>query len=161
MDTIYMKPTLPLLATLLLAPLAALHAASLDIIREGKVLNLVHPEQGHVYASKGGAVELRDPRKVFAVDAKLGAEFVVKARLRIERAEKSAATLVFDDKDMFGFGGSAGKMFVQSARFKGVKLDRPAPQAVLDGKMFDLEITRSAVAFAIRIDGESIVARMW
>jgi hypothetical protein len=153
-----MKPTLTLLTALLLAPLAALHAASLDIVREGKVINLVHPEPGHVYASKDGAVEVRDPRKVFVLDAKLGVEFVLKARLRIEKAEKSAATVVFDDKDMLGFGGSAGKMFLQSARvFKGVKLDRPAPQAVLDGKMFDLEITCSVKAFVIRIDGENIV----
>jgi len=145
------------LAALLLAPVGALHAASLDIVREGKVINLVHPEPGHVYASKSGAVEVRDPRKVFALDAKLGAEFVVKARLRIERAEKSAAAVVFDERDLFLFGGSAGKMMFQSARFKGAKLDRPAPQAVLDGKMFNFEITRSASAFTIRIDGESIV----
>lgn len=152
-----MKSSFPLLTSLLLAPLAAVHAATLEIVRDGKVINLVHPEPGHVYASKGGAVEVRDPRKVFAVDAKLGAEFVVKARLRIERAERSAATMVFDEKDMFGFGGSAGKMFLHSARLKGAKLDRPAPQVVLDGKMFDLEIARSAAAFAIRIDGENIV----
>lgn len=57
----------------------------LDIIREGQVINLVRPGPGHVYASKGAAVEVRDPRKVFVVDAKLGAAFVLKARLRIER----------------------------------------------------------------------------
>jgi hypothetical protein len=152
-----MKPTLTLLTALLLAPLAALHAAELDIIREGKVINLVHPEPGHAYASKNGAVEVRDPRKVFAMDAKLGVEFTVKARMRIDHALKSAAAVVFDEKDMFLFGGSAGKMLFQSARFKGVKLDRPAPQVVLDGKMFDLEIARSASAFTLRIDGESIV----
>ena len=150
-----MNPTL--LIALLLAPFTALHAAELDIIREGKVINLVHPEPGHAYASKDGAVEVRDPRKIFAMDANLGAEFTVKARMRIDNALKSAAAVVFDEKDLFLFGGSAGKMLFQSARFKGVKLDRPAPQAVLDGKMFDLEITRSASAFAIRIDGESIV----
>jgi hypothetical protein len=152
-----MKHTLTLLAALLLAPLAALNAAELEIVREGKVINLVHPEPGHAYASKNGAVEVRDPRKVFAMDAKLGAEFTVRARMRIDNAQKSAAAVVFDEKDMFLFGGSAGKMLFQSARFKGVKLDRPAPQAVLDGKMFDLEIVRSASAFAIRMDGESIV----
>ncbi|MEY3911202.1 MAG: hypothetical protein RJA37_1261 [Verrucomicrobiota bacterium] len=150
-------PALTLLITLLLAPLAALNAAELDIIREGKVINLVHPEPGHAYASKNGAVEVRDPRKVFTMDAKLGGEFIMKARMRIDNALKSAAAVVFDEKDLFLFGGSAGKMMFQSARFKGVKLDRPAPQSVLDGKMFDLVITRSASAFAIRIDGESIV----
>jgi hypothetical protein len=152
-----MKPTLTLLTALLLAPLAALNAGELDIVREGKVINVVHPEPGHSYASKNGAVEVRDPRKVFAIDAKIGAEFTVKARMRIENAQKSAAAVVFDEKDMFLFGGSAGKMMFQSARFKGVKLDRIAPQVVLDGKMFDLEIARSASAFTVRIDGESIV----
>jgi hypothetical protein len=76
--------------------------------------------------------------------------------MRIDNALKSAA-VVFDEKDMFLFGGSAGKMLFQSARFKGVKLDRIAPQVVLDGKMFDLEIARSASAFTVRIDDESIV----
>jgi len=145
------------LAALLVAPLAAVRASELDIVRDGKVVNLVHPEPAHAYASKDGAVEVRDPRKVFAIDAKLGAEFTMKARMRIERAEKSAAAVVFDEKDMFLFGGSAGKMMLQSARFKGVKLDRRAPQPVLDGKFFDLEIARSPASFAIRIDGESIV----
>ena len=37
------------------------------------------------------------------------------------------------------------------------RYDRPAPQAVLDAKMFGLEIVRSASAFTLRIDGESIV----
>ena len=152
-----MKHRLPLLATLLLTSLNALHAASLDIVRDGKVINLVHPEPGHVYQSKAGAVEVRDPRKIFALDAKLGNEFTVRARMRIENAKLSAAALVFDGQDLFLFGGSAGKMQFQSARFKGAKLDRPAPQVVWDGKLFDLEITLSAAAFLIRIDGESIV----
>jgi hypothetical protein len=144
-------------AALLFGSLAKSHAAELDIIRDGKVINLVHPEPGHAYASKNGTAEVRDSRKIFAMDAKLGAEFTVKARMRIDNAEKSAAAVVFDEKDMFLFGGSAGKMMIQSALFKVVKLDRPAPKAVLEGKMFDLEITRSATAFTIRIDGESIV----
>jgi hypothetical protein len=62
-----MKFLFALLTALLLAPLAALHAADLDIVREGKVINLVHPEPGHSYASKNGEVEVRDPRKVFAM----------------------------------------------------------------------------------------------
>ena len=152
-----MKPTIALFAACLLAPLASLHAASLDIVRDGKVINLVHPEPGHAYASKSGAVEVRDPRKVFAMDAKLGAEFTVKARMRIDNAQKSAAAVVFDEKDLFLFGGSVGKMMFQSARFKGAKLDRPAPPVVLEGRMFDLEIARTASTFAIRINGESIV----
>jgi hypothetical protein len=77
-----------ILAVLLLAPSASLDAADLDIVREGKVINLVHPEPGHSYASKNGAVEVRDPRKVFALDAKLGAEFTVKAPLRIDSASQ-------------------------------------------------------------------------
>jgi hypothetical protein len=151
------KSALALLPVLLVTPLTALHAASLDIVRDGKVINLVHPEPGHPYPNKNGAVEVRDPRKVFSLDAKLGNEFTVKARLRIENAKVSAAAVVFDERDLFLFGGSAGKMLFQSARFKGVKLDRTAPQVVLDGKLFDLEITRSASAFAIRIDGEVLV----
>jgi hypothetical protein len=112
------------IAVLLLAPSASLDAADLNIVREGKVINLVHPEPGNSYASKNGAVEVRDPRKVFAMDAKLGTEFTVKARISIENALQSAAAVVFDEKDLFLFGGSAGKMLFQSARFKGVKLDR-------------------------------------
>lgn len=142
---------------LLLVPFTALHAGSLDIVREGKVLNLVHPEPGHAYASKQGSAEVRDPRRIFAIDAKLGPIFTLKARMRIERAEYSAATIVLDEKEMFGFGGAAGKMFFHSARFKGVKLDRIAPPVVLEGKFFDLEITRGPSSFSIRIDGEAIV----
>ncbi len=152
-----MPTTFTFLALLLLAPIVALRGASLDIVRDGKVLNIVHPEPGHAYANRNGAVEVRDPRKVFALDAKLGAEFTVKVRMRIDNAKMSASAVVFDERDLFLFGGSAGKMLFQSARFKGVKLDRPAPQVVLEGSMFDLEITRSATAFTIRIDGESIV----
>lgn len=100
---------------------------------------------------------MRDSRKLFALDAKLGNEFTVRARMRIENAKMSAAAVVFDEQDFFLFGGSAGKMLFQSARFKGAKLDRPAPQVVLDGRLFELETTRSASAFVIRIDGEGIV----
>ena len=148
------KSALTLLPILLLTPLSALPAASLDIVRDGKIINLVHPEPGHPYPSRNGAVEVRDPRKVFALDAKLGSEFAVRARMRIDNAKTSAAAVVFDERDLFLFGGSAGKMLMQTVRFKGAKLDRTAPQVVLDGKLFDLEITRSASAFAIRIDGE-------
>ncbi|MFM7114508.1 MAG: exo-alpha-sialidase [Planctomycetota bacterium] len=147
---------LPLAALALLTTREA-RASSLDIVKDGKVINLVHPEPGHAFGSRQGTAEVRDARRVFVMDAKLGQDFVVKGRLRIERAEKSAATVVFDDRDMFGFGGSAGKMFLHSARFKGVKLDRPAPKAVLDGKLFDMEICRGPSKFTIRIDGETIV----
>ena len=135
----------------------SLQAETLDIVRDGKIINLVHPEPGHEYAKKNGAVQLRDSRRVFAINARLGSEFHLKARIRIERAEKSAATIVFDEKDMFGFGGSAGKMFLHSTRFKGVKLDRPAPPNVLDGKMFNLEIQRTDAKFTILIDDEKIM----
>jgi hypothetical protein len=48
-----MKPTLTLLTALSLAPLAALHAdAKPNIIREGKIFNLVHSEPRHAYTSK-------------------------------------------------------------------------------------------------------------
>jgi hypothetical protein len=42
-----------LLTALSLAPLAALHAdAKPNIIREGKIFNLVHSEPRHAYSSK-------------------------------------------------------------------------------------------------------------
>lgn len=145
------------LVFLILAPFGSMHAASLDIVSQGKVIHLVHPEPGHAYPSKNGAVEIRDPRRTFAIDAKLGSSFVLKARMRIERAEKSAAAVVIDEREMFGFSGSTGKMFFHSARFKGVKLERVAPAAVLEGKVFDLEIQRLPSLFSIRIDGEAII----
>jgi hypothetical protein len=153
-----MQPVFFVLGALLLAAPASLQAGSLDIVREGRAINLVHPEPGHAYGNKQGALEVRDPRKTFALDVKLGAEFVVKARMRIENAKMSASAVVFDDRDFFLFGGAAGKMRLQSGRFKGVTLDQPAPQNVLDGMMFDLEIVRTPSLFVLRIDGESIIS---
>jgi hypothetical protein len=108
-----MKPVSRVLTALLLAAPASFYAASLEIVREGLAVNLVHSELGHVYGHKQGALKVRDTRKTLALNAKLGAEFAVKARMRIDHGKMSAAAVVLDDRDFFLFGGSAGKMKLQ------------------------------------------------
>jgi hypothetical protein len=143
----------------------SVRAETLDIIRNGQTSHLLHPEEGGTFPNADGPVELRGnwkgqgakERQIFAVDATLGPNFTLKARMRLENADTSATTIEFDNTEQFGFGGVSRKMWFRSERIKGVKLDRPAPQAVLDGAMFDLEIARTADSFTLRIDGEPIV----
>lgn len=138
-------------------------ATTLDVIRGGEVLNLVHASNpGYGFPKGEFGVVLNDFRATFPVTATLGDQFTVKIRMAIRQARQSGASVILDGKSHFGFDGGEDRMFLQGPVFEGLLLERNAMAHVRAGKPFDLEIRRwrsglREASLEISIDGEVIV----
>ena len=123
---------------------------TLEIVKNGEAHHLLHPDPGFEIVSQGSSVLLKDPRQTFLVNARPGDQFTLKIRMALEKADKSAAALVLGSKELsshFLFAGSHGNfMRPGGSHFFLPKSSRqpedlPTPQYILDGEMFDLELT--------------------
>lgn len=148
---------------------APCRAGELAIVKDGKAAHLVHPDESFEIESEGGCVVLRDRWQTFLVNARPGDEFTLKIRMAVEKALRSAATVVLvhgEDDSNFGFSGSKEMMFAQGKAFTRDTFTainaRATPQFILNGDMFDLVVTcrKTAPGMAdldISINGESFV----
>jgi len=164
----------PFCVALLVPVFAAMaaHAAELEIVKDGRALHLLHPDSAFEIPSDGGSVILKDPQETFVVNARPGDEFILKIRMAVEKAEGSAASVVLNhgqDTSNFIFSGAAGenkemhaggKVFAKST-VEEMKM-RPAPQFVLGGEVFDLELAyrktgEDTADLSILLNGEPFV----
>lgn len=164
---IFLQTTAAILV--LVAGGAACRAGDLTIVKDGKASHLVHPEEDFQIESGSECVVLRDRWQSFLVNARTGDEFTLKVRMAIEKAFRSAATVVLvhgEESSHFGFSGSEEGMFAQGKAFtresSAAIKERPTPQFVLDGDMFDFVLTYRMTGpgmadLDISINGESFV----
>ena len=159
-------------SVLMVFAVMSVHAAELEIVKEGRALQLLHPDPAFEVSSDGGCVILTDPKETFVVNARPGDQFTLKIRMAIEKAEGSAASLVLNhgaDSSNFIFSGAAGQNKEMHAAGRALGKStaediktRPAPPFVLGGEMFDLQLTcrktgEGTADLAISLNGEPIV----
>lgn len=145
------------------------HGGELGIVKDGNSSNLLHPEKGFHIESEDGVAVLRDRWQTFVANARTGDEFTLKIRMAIEKAHRSAATVVLlhgEEWSHFGFSGSEEKMFTQGKAFtrdtNAAIKERTTPQFILDGDMFEFVLTYrktdpGMADLDISINGESFV----
>ncbi len=86
----------------------------------------------------------------------LGAgDFRIRARLSLDRLERTAAAFVLDG-NQFGFEGAHGWMFVNGPQFGKSRTIGDPLDFIEAGKPFDLEVTRKGKTLFFRIDGEEV-----
>ena len=159
-----MKHPLPfVIAAFLASPFTLLHAETVEVVQSGKAVNLFPPDPGYVFETKDGQLLLKGEDLTFFVKAKLGAEFTLKARLAIEKADGVKPALIFNGVDIFAFDG--GKILLDGVnvfgppRRKQVPWNSKAPASVAAGEAFALEIRRwksgnGTASLLISLDGE-------
>lgn len=134
---------------------------TVSVIRDGAVQGIAVPEGASAFQAGSDGVVFADKRAIYKVDHPLGDKFSVTIRMRIEKVECSAASIVLfngTNANHFIFSGSKKTMWLQGYVFKNAsQLTRPAPAAVLNGEFFDLEIKRDDAGIQFLINGESIV----
>jgi len=150
-------------------PLA--RGGELAIVKDGQAPHLVHPDPGFQILSEGGSVVLKDPKETFVVNARPGDRFTLKIRMAIDKPDKAAACLRLGhgtESSDFLFSGAhgnfirpAGAVFF-SSRKGAASEERPTPQFILDGLMFDLQLnyTRTGADTAdltVSLNGEPYV----
>ncbi len=165
--------TLLVLSTL---PLSA--ETTIEVIKAGETLHLGPTQTGYEpQTTIDGALELKtqgaNPSERFPINVRIGSHFKLKARLAVDNVRKSAAGIFFngklngaDQEASFFFEGADQTLWVFGFLFKDCKdinYERVAPDAVLNGEFFDLEIDWSPTSsekssFDLRINGETIVA---
>ncbi len=136
--------------------------ATVEVVRDGQPLHLIHTNPGYVFASGAGGAVLFDFRATFPVVARLGEEFEARIRMRVRNASGSGASVVLDGLSNFGLEGGERRMWLKGPVFAGMKLNRSAPAKVLRGEPFELEIKRrksadGTASLAIRIDDETML----
>lgn len=162
-----MKHTLPLLTALLLVTQATLHAATVEVIQSGKVVNLVPPDPGYVFETIDGNLSLKGSDMTFFVSARLGDQFKATIRMAIEHGGKAKPAVILNGVNSVWFDGDRialdGLNFFQRVMRREIPWKPTAPAAVTEGKTFELEIRRwqkdgdKTASFAIRIDGAEIL----
>jgi len=144
-------------------------SATLEVVKEGKALDLVYPEKATSPSSDGKKIILQDPRQNYLVNARLGDNFTLKIRMAILKGSRSASTLVLvhgEEASHFGFSGSKETMFAQGKAFTTTTMnsikDRPPPPFVLDGSAFELVLSCRRISpdladLEITLNGEPYV----
>jgi hypothetical protein len=138
---------------------------TIDVIRGGVVQGITVPASAAPFQVAPDGVVFKDTRAIYKVDRPLGDAFTVKIRMKGEKLDKSAGSIVLfngTDANHFIFSGSKQTMWLQGAVFAKTQLNRMAPDAVLNGEFFDLEIKRfkseaQGDVLEFVINGESIV----
>lgn len=127
-------------------------------VKGGRAVGLHVATPDAAWQEAGGAVVLRHPNALFFGErAPQEGDVTVRVRLAVEGLAKSAATVVIDGRNQFGLEGASGKMFASGPLFKGVKLDRDPPEAVRDGKVFELVLARAGGELAVTVAGEEVL----
>lgn len=67
-------------------------SATLEVVKDGKALQLVYPEKAASPSSDGKKIILQDPRQNYLVNARLGDNFTLKIRMAILKGSRSAST---------------------------------------------------------------------
>lgn len=138
---------------------------TIDVIRGGMVQGITVPESAAPFQVAPDGVVFKDSRAIYTADCQLGDAFTVKIRMKGEKLDKSAASIVLfsgTTANHFIFSGSKQTMWLQGAAYVKTQLTRMAPDAVLNGEFFDLEIKRykseaKGDVLEFIINGESIV----
>jgi hypothetical protein len=138
---------------------------TIDVIRGGVVQGITVPVSAAPFQVAPDGVVFKDTRAIYKVDRPLGDEFTVKIRMKAEKLDRSAASIVLfngTNANHFIFSGSKQTMWLQGAAYVKTQLTRTAPAAVLNGEFFDLEIKRfksetKGDVLEFIINGESIV----
>lgn len=130
--------------------LLSAQGGELAVVKDGQAPHLLHPDPGFEILSDAGSVVLKDPKETFVVNARPGDNFTLKIRMAIDKPDKAAACLRLGhggDSSDFLFSGAhgnfirpAGAVFF-SSRKGAAPEERPTPQFILDGQMFDVELT--------------------
>ena len=122
--------------------------ATLEVIKDGKALQLVYPEKAASPSSDGKKIILQDRKQNYLVNARLGDSFTLKIRMAILKGSRSASTLVLihgEEASHLGFAGSKDTMFVQGKAFSSATIsslkDRPPPPFIAENSMFDVVIS--------------------
>ncbi len=144
-------------------------SATLEVVKDGKALQLVYPEKAASPSSDGKKIILQDPRQIYLVNARLGDNFTLKIRMAILKGSRSASTLVLihgEKTSHFGFSGSKDTMFAQGKAFTAATIkslkDRPTPPFVLDSSAFELVLSCRRISpdladLEITLNGEPYV----
>jgi hypothetical protein len=161
------KHTLTLLTALLLAPLALLRAATLEVVQSGKAVNLVPPDPGYAFETIHGKLVLKGTDMTFFVAARLGDQFKATIRMAIQPGGKSKPAVILNGVNVVTFDGGRialdGLNLFQRIMGRQIPWKPTAPAAVVEGRTFELEIRRwkkdgdKTASFAIRIDGAEIL----
>jgi hypothetical protein len=141
-------------------------AGTVEVVREGKALNLLSPDPGYVFQTVEGALALRRQETTFFIKAKLGTAFTVRVRMALPEARGAKPALVFDGVNSLAFEGGQirldGLALFGPLLRKQIPWNPKAPASVAAGKAFDLEIRRWSVghgkaSIRISIDSESVL----
>lgn len=131
--------------------------ADYAVVSAGKPVGLV-AEEGAKLTQNDGYVTLSDHRLLYyAAGVPGGADIEVRIRMAIDGLSNSAASLKFGDQ-MFGFEGGDGKMFSAGYVVAPAKLSaRNPPASILNGRIFELCLTRTNGRLRLTIDGEEML----
>jgi hypothetical protein len=162
-----MKHATSLLATLLLTIEATLPAATVEVIKSGKVVNLAPPDPGYVFETIDGNLSLKGTDMTFFVSARLGDQFKATIRMAIENGGKSKPAVILNGVNVVSFDGNRvgldGLNLFERVMGRQIPWKPTAPASVSEGKTFELEIRRwkkdgaKTASFAIRIDRDEIL----
>jgi len=133
-------------------------AAEAVFVKDGKAVGLCASAEGVAWKEEGDAVVLRHPSALFYGDkTPVGDEVTVRLRLAVDNLERSAMSIVIGGNNHFGIEGGKGEMFQSGPLFAGKKNERKPPEAVRDGKTFDVVIRRANGEIAFTVAGEEIL----
>jgi len=112
--------------------------------------------KGKQWRESGGLLECEGRGNYLYAAAVIGrGDFGVRARLRLENLENSAAAFELSGANRFGFSGKDGKMFVEGPLFG------PSPRSlarppIRDGEAFLFEATRKGGVLRFLINGKEV-----
>ena len=133
---------------------ATLPGVERAVVAGGKAVGLVG-ENGAKVESGDGCVMLSDHKALYyASGIPEGPDVEVRVKMAIDGLAKSAAILKFGDQ-FYGFEGADGKVFTGGGVLAKAKL-RGQPPAVLDGRIFELVVTRAGGRMRLAIDGKEL-----
>ncbi|MBN2448957.1 MAG: hypothetical protein JXR77_01125, partial [Lentisphaeria bacterium] len=127
-------------------------------VQDGKVVDLVCLEAEAPWREEEAAVVLRHSSAiVYGGRAPAGGDVRIRLRLAVDRLAGSAATVVIGDGNHFGLEGAHGGMFLSGPLFAGARLRREPPEAIRDGRVFDLIIERRGGRLSFALAGEKLL----
>ena len=129
------------------------NAADLQIVKQGELKN-ASVAVGK-WVKREGSQVATGRHYLYATRGLSAGDFRIRARLSLDRLERTAAAFVLDG-NQFGFEGAHGWMFVNGPQFGKSRTIGDPMDFIEPGKPFDLDVERKGKTLVYRIDGREV-----